>query len=201
METPSFKPLITLEEVEYTIDEPYPHCDLLYRFRGNEIIVKKVDRWANKEPEQNFPIEEKFPDEKSILEWILTLLLSKSGNWYGYLNFISSPLFSEEEFKSFKEKARKNRIQKRDTEIESNSNNEIVLYCKEQGMSPNPDPDQGPGFWSANCPSGGQHHLYFRATTNEWFCGYCKRNGKLKELQEWINEKRLKNNQKTKGKN
>jgi len=49
-------------------------------------------------------------------------------------------------------------------------------------------PNGGPDYWYATCP-GMNHSLEIRASTGEFFCGYCKRKGGAAELRAFVRER------------
>jgi len=110
----------------------------------------------------------------------------------GFPCFEKSDVFTEAEFNSIIDtiKAEKNAIiaetERRETPI--------IRYLKAVDIPTHPS-GNNPNSWVANCPCGGQHHIYIVTIEDTWGCGYCKRKGKLPELKQWIQEIRIKKDQ------
>ena len=70
---------------------------------------------------------------------------------------------------------------------EADAPSEIVPTARELGLCPEPS-NTAVGYWIANCP-GTQHSIQLRPSTEEWFCGYCKRKGSSEELRAFRRER------------
>lgn len=70
---------------------------------------------------------------------------------------------------------------------EAGAPSEIVHTARELGLCPEPS-NTAVGYWIANCP-GTQHSIELRPSTEEWFCGYCKRKGSSEELRAFRRER------------
>ncbi len=81
----------------------------------------------------------------------------------------------ENEYEENRKKAQENEI-------------ELIGVARELGLSPYPTgkyPDQ----WAACCP--GRHHpIYITTRGNYFFCGWCKRKGRVEELRAFVKERR-----------
>ncbi len=78
----------------------------------------------------------------------------------------------------------------RERTLEANSqhaNARIVVAAAELGLDPAPDAEQK-GFWRARCP-GTKHRLLLNIERNEYWCGYCKRNGSVSSLEAFAGER------------
>jgi len=64
---------------------------------------------------------------------------------------------------------------------------EIVSAARELGLSPQPT-GTGPDYWWARCP-GRNHPLDIDAAKNLFLCGWCRRNGAVRELRALVNER------------
>lgn len=64
---------------------------------------------------------------------------------------------------------------------------EIVATARDLGLCPEPS-NTAVGYWIANCP-GTQHSIELRPSTEEWFCGYCRRRGSSEELRAFRRER------------
>ena len=71
----------------------------------------------------------------------------------------------------------------------------IIDYLRAQDLFPRPT-GNNPNSWVAKCPSGGNHHIMIVTKEDEWGCGYCKQKGKLPELKTWLQEIKIKKDQK-----
>jgi hypothetical protein len=80
------------------------------------------------------------------------------------------------------------------TEQAKSNETPLIEYLRLQNLSPEPS-GNNPNSWMANCPCGGQHHIYVVTTEDTWGCGYCKRKGKLPELKIWLAEIKIKKDQ------
>ena len=65
--------------------------------------------------------------------------------------------------------------------------NEIVIAAEELNLRPRPT-GTGPHHWAANCP-GTNHTLMIESETNQFGCGYCRRNGGRDELRAFVEER------------
>ena len=65
---------------------------------------------------------------------------------------------------------------------------EIVISARELGLNPEPT-GTGPHHWRARCP-GTNHGLKIQSATNQFGCGYCRRNGGPEELRVFAGERR-----------
>jgi len=71
----------------------------------------------------------------------------------------------------------------------------LIDYLREQKLNPRPT-GYNPNSWIANCPCGGNHFIMVSTLNDEWGCGYCKRKGKIPELEKWLQEVKIKEDQK-----
>lgn len=119
------------------------------------------------------------------LTFILRHYFEATLPYQGVLNFERSPLFIEEEYDTI--------IQSILSEDKANSDKAketitpLITFLEEQDLSPRPSGDDA-FSWLANCPSGGNHPIKLVTTTDDWWCGYCKKDGKLPELKAWLSE-------------
>lgn len=70
---------------------------------------------------------------------------------------------------------------------EAGAPSEIVPTARDLGLCPEPS-NAAVGYWLANCP-GTQHSIELRPSTEEWFCGYCRRRGSSEELRAFRRER------------
>lgn len=111
----------------------------------------------------------------------------------GFPIFEKSTVFSEQEFNNIIQgiKNEKDAIRENAKAKET----PIIHYLRAQKLNPRPT-GNNPNSWVANCPCGGQHFIMVVTTDDEWGCGYCRRKGKMPELEKWIQEIKVKKDQK-----
>ena len=107
--------------------------------------------------------------------------------------FVKSTVFTEQEFNSIIQNIKDEKLAF--TEQARTKETPIITYLKAQNLRPNPS-GNNPNSWVANCPCGGQHHIMVVTIEDTWGCGYCRRKGKLPELKKWIQELKIKEDQK-----
>ena len=78
-------------------------------------------------------------------------------------------------------------IERIDSKTTTTFNSRFIDFLKEKKLNPKPH-DEEKGEWMANCPSGAKHPIMISAYFDEFGCGWCKRKGGQKELEEWIEE-------------
>jgi hypothetical protein len=132
-------------------------------------------------------LQKEHSDINRILKEFLIDYLSKIR--YGHPWYVYSETFSQKEFDDMLDSAIELiRLRK---EKASLNTSEITDVCVEYQMRPEPVDDKGTA-WMANCPSRRGHWIHISSKQNLWYCGYCKRNGGIKELVEWIEEVKAK---------
>jgi glutaredoxin len=111
----------------------------------------------------------------------------------GFPVFEKSDLFTEQEFNSIIQNIK----EEKDAIIKQAKENQTPLidYLREQCLNPRPS-GNNPNSWIANCPCGGNHFIMIVTETDTWGCGYCKRKGELGELKIWLQEIKIKDDQK-----
>ena len=111
----------------------------------------------------------------------------------GFPIFEKSTVFTEQEFNSIIQsiKDEKNAIIKQATSTQT----PLIDYLREQNLNPRPT-GYTPNSWVARCPCGGNHHIMVSTLNDEWGCGYCNRKGEIPELEKWLQEVKIKEDQK-----
>ncbi len=66
----------------------------------------------------------------------------------------------------------------------------VVLKARELGLRPDPT-GTDPQRWNANCP-GTSHQLLLNTELDEFWCGYCNRNGDIASLAEFVEDRSAK---------
>lgn len=69
----------------------------------------------------------------------------------------------------------------------------FIEFLRDSNLHPAPY-DEEKGQWTAKCVSGYSHRMMIDAYSDEFGCGWCRRKGGQQELQEWIDENKLKAN-------
>lgn len=163
----------------------YGFTDLFYDIRGSSLFIRKVDHRNNGEKEFDISIENINAKVEVVLEEFLINLMSFRNNFEGEPSYENSNIFSKESFDSMLDKGITLMIERDNLAITLNSENELINYCKSQGL--NPESKGGSATnWKANCPSGSTHKIMISTVSNEWGCGYCRRKGDINSLKEWL---------------
>jgi hypothetical protein len=71
----------------------------------------------------------------------------------------------------------------------------LIDYLREEQLNPRPT-GINPNSWVARCPCGGNHQIMVSTLNDDWGCGYCKRKGKILELEKWLQEVKIKEDHK-----
>src|SRR5699024_3732782 len=136
-------------------------------------------------PELRAQYKLRYKNLRENLAFILREYFEANLPYQGVLNFVRSPLFFKEEYdaiiNSILSENKANRDQAKETITP------LITYLEEQGLSSRPSGHHA-FSWLANCPSGGNHSIKLVTTTDDWWCGYCKKDGKLPELKAWLSE-------------
>jgi len=111
----------------------------------------------------------------------------------GFPLFEKSSVFTEQEFNTIIQTIK----DEKDAIIKQAKGNQTPLidYLREQNLNPKPSGDN-PNTWVASCPCGGNHHIMVGTLDDGWGCGYCSRGGKLPEIKKWIQEIKIKKDEK-----
>jgi hypothetical protein len=165
----------------------YGLSDLYYCVGDSCLYIKMVDRYLRKESESKYPILPGKSSREAVLEGYLIDLLSYRHNFAGTPVYVSSDVFTEAEFEAMLNEGIARMDERDRLTRQSGSDNELIRYCESAKLSPEPDGGV-PQNWSANCPSGGQHHIMISTKSNQWGCGYCRRKGGLPELKLFVNK-------------
>lgn len=110
----------------------------------------------------------------------------------GYPIFEKSMVFTKQEFNSIIQtmKDEKHAIIEQATAKQT----PLIEYLRTKQLYPRPS-GNNPNSWIANCPCGGKHFIMIVTTTDTWGCGYCRRKGKIAELEKWLQEIKSKKDQ------
>lgn len=71
-------------------------------------------------------------------------------------------------------------------------NSSFIEFLRANGLNPQPH-NADKGQWISRCVSGGNHPMMISVFTDEFGCGWCKKKGGQKELENWIKERIEKN--------
>jgi len=109
-------------------------------------------------------------------------------NFEGEPIYENSEMFSKETFEAMLVKGLALMGERERLSLNLNSDNELINYCKSVGLNPEPE-GSSTSNWKANCPSGGSHKIMISTSSNEWGCGYCRKNGNINSLMQWYNSR------------
>ena len=101
------------------------------------------------------------------------------------LDFERSPLFIKEEYEAIVERICSEKEANRSEANETIT--PLVTYLIEQELEPRPTGIDTIS-WIAACPVSQNHFIMLVTTTDEWWCGYCRKKGKLPELKAWLTD-------------
>jgi hypothetical protein len=128
------------------------------------------------------------PDDRDIRDTLRRFLLdslSRPDPFTGDPEYVTSNLFTREEFYEIKSEALE--IVKEHVRIARQTSSPLIRICTNYRLWPEPA-----GFnttsWLANCPAHPNHRILISTGSNEWGCPYCKRKGGEAELLAWLRE-------------
>ena len=159
--------------------------ELWYRFEGDKLLFKftREGRESRGEADRNT-----FPGgTKECLSGFLLELLSDPTWFHGEPFYISSGIFTLEDFNSLQ--ARADAIIDENISKALQSPGELIDICRRYDLNPCPAGNTGHS-WYATCPSGRGHSMHVSTQSEQWGCGYCRRKGGKEELDQWITENR-----------
>lgn len=162
----------------------YGFTDLFYEISGSTLFIKKVDHRTKSEKEFESQIDNIPERDEVVLEGFLINLMSYRFNFEGEPIYESSEVFSKKSFDAMLVKGLVLMEEREKLALILKSDNELIKYCKSIGLNPIPKGGSST-HWEANCPSGGNHKIMISTTSNEWGCGYCRKNGDINALKEW----------------
>ncbi len=120
------------------------------------------------------------------LEFALIGYMVGTGFWWGFPEFISSPLFAKAGFDQLVSLLTTIRESNRAVTIKHKT--PLVLFIEKSGLIPIPD-YWTPHKWLANCPDQRvRHALGLSALTDRWECTICNRKGILQDFRNWMEE-------------
>ncbi len=162
----------------------YGLTHVYYQLDNNCIYFKFISEIKEDETTEILKLKSNSVNYKEIINDFLIEYFTIPQNTIGRLLFDSSSLFSEEEFNQIKETCRLNQVNRINEHIEKASNNELILFLTQQGLSPIPTYSDGTN-WYATCPNQRKHSMMVNTHSNQWGCGYCRKKGNLNDLKEW----------------
>ena len=135
----------------------------------------------------------RFKNFKDNIIFILRENIETHLPYEGFPVFEKSTVITEQEFDSIIQtiKEERNSMIEQAKAIQT----PLIYYLREKNLNPKPS-GNNPYSWVAKCPCGGNHFIMIVTKTDDWGCGYCKRMGKLPELKTWLQEIKIKEDQK-----
>jgi hypothetical protein len=164
-----------------------------YRITDDDFIQIAVSVDGT-DPEIRAQYKLRYSSLKENVQFVIEELFEANLLYNGYPKFNKSELFSKQEFEiDIVGKMKREKQQIKDETLSKET--PIISFLKEQGLAPKPS-GTSIGSWMAKCPNGGKHFITVVAGSDEWGCGYCKKKGKLHQLEKWIQEIKNRNDQK-----
>jgi hypothetical protein len=120
------------------------------------------------------------------LQFALIGYMIGTGFWWGFPEFIISPIFSKDGFDQLVSMLTTIRESNRAITIKKKT--PLVLFIEKSGLIPIPDYWKQ-HKWLANCPDKRvRHALSLSTVTDHWECTICSRKGNLKDFRNWMKE-------------
>ena len=156
------------------------YIQLAYRLNGGELQLSA-----------QFKL--RFKNLKENIIFIVKENIEAHLPYEGFPVFEKSTVFTEQEFNGIIQtiKDEKDAIIKQAKAIQT----PLIDYLREKSLNPRPT-GYTPNSWVAKCPCGGNHQIMVSTLYDEWGCGYCNREGKIPELEKWLQEVKIKEDQK-----
>ena len=183
-----FQHFLTFEEL-HPMGIGFGEADLSYWLDKSKAVlhISKLDKKSGEIYKSDYPVSNVQEPDKVILSNYLIDLMSHKLNLWGTPNYLSSDIFSRDEFNPYLDKGIEAIRKKKDLALQQSAENPIIEYCKSINLFPEPA-ESGMTNWEANCASKRNHNMMISTKSNTWACGYCYRKGTLLDLQEWVNE-------------
>tara|TARA_R110002012_G_scaffold265939_1_gene449415 strand:- start:16373 stop:17074 length:702 start_codon:yes stop_codon:yes gene_type:complete len=182
-------------EFHYLMDttESMWDIDFKYFYRvTDDNFIQIAYRMDEGELELSAQFKLRYKNFKENIIFIIRRLIEAHLPYKGFPVYENSTLFTKEEFDGIIQtmKAEKRAI------IEQAKANQtpLIYYLKKQNLDPQPT-GNSVNSWTTKCPSGGNHHLMVSPLSDEWGCGYCKGKGKIPELEKWLQNIKIKEDQ------
>ncbi|WP_242094336.1 hypothetical protein [Aestuariivivens sediminicola] len=156
------------------------YIQLAHRLNGGELKISAQFRL-------------RFKNLKENIIFIVKENIEAHLPYEGFPVFEKSTVITEKEFNSIIQTIRDERNLMIEQAIAFQT--PLIDYLREKNLNPRPS-GNNPYSWVAKCPCGGNHFLMIVTKTDNWGCGYCRRVGKLPELQAWLKEIKIKEDQK-----
>jgi len=113
--------------------------------------------------------------------------------YIGFPIFQNSVIFTKEEFDSIIKIMKDEKLAI--MEQAKSYQTPLIDYLRAKKLNPRPT-GCNPNSWVARCPCGGNHQIMVSTLYDEWGCGYCNRKGKIPELEKWLQQVKIKEDQK-----
>lgn len=185
-----------IHEFEYLMDtiETMWDIDVKYFYRvTDDNYIQLATKFDDGELLLSAQFKLRFKNLKENIIFIVKENIEAYLPYEGFPVFQKSTIFSEDEFDGIIQKMKDEKL----AVMEQAKLNQtpLINFLREQNLFPRPT-GNNPNSWAANCPCGGNHFIMVVTKEDEWGCGYCKRKGKLPELKQWLQEIKIKKDQK-----
>lgn len=127
----------------------------------------------------------RFQNLKENIIFIVTNKIEAYSPYNGYPTFENSSVLTEKEFNDIIATLKNSKKVITDKALEHIT--PFITFLKENNLDPFPSGESTTN-WKARCPSGYSHFIMISTKTDEWGCGYCRRQGKQVELENWLRE-------------
>ncbi len=183
-------------EFEYLMDttETMWVIDMKYFYRvTDDNYIQLANKMDGGELQISAQFKLRYENLKENLIFIIKEHIEVHLPYEGFPTFENSVVFTEQEFNAIIKTMKDEKL----FIMEQAKANEtpIIDYLRAQQLFPRPT-GNNPNSWAAKCPCGGNHHIMIVTKEDEWGCGYCNREGKLPELKKWLQEIKIKKDQK-----
>ena len=184
------------DEFHYLIDtvEFWLEFDVKYFYRiTDDNYIQLAYKMDGNELQLSAQFKLRYEDLKENIAFIVKENIEVHSPYEGYPVFEKSDLLTEREFNGIIQAISdaKESIIKQAKAIQT----PLIDYLREQKLNPRPT-GNNPNSWVANCPCGGNHFIMVVTIDDKWGCGYCRRKGELPELKMWLQELKIKEDQK-----
>jgi hypothetical protein len=185
--TDEFEYLMATTETMWDLDVAY-----FYRVTDDHYI-QLAHNFDGSALELNAQFKLRFKTLKENIIFIVSEHIEAYLPYHGFPVLQKSEILTEQEFVSIIQTIK----HEKRTQSEQAKKNQTPLidYLGDQNLNPKPS-GNNPYSWVANCPNGGNHFILIVTKTDTWGCGYCRQKGKLPELKAWIENIKIKKDQK-----
>ncbi len=185
-----------IDEFEYLMDtlEIMGDIDFKYFYRvTDDNYIQLAYRMDGGEMELCAQYKLRYENLKENIIFIVKENIEANLPYEGFPIFQNSVVFTRQEFDSIIKSMKDEKLAI--MEQAKAYQTPLIDYLREQQLNPRPT-GYNYNSWVARCPCGGNHQIMVSTLNDEWGCGYCKRKGKIPELEKWLQEVKIKEDQK-----